>query len=174
MPPKVVPVVWAPNGVIPGHVRQEADPREAVVQRVLAVPPVIPPPPPAPAAAGGPVVAPPAPIPGFPEVLLVKMSDICTYNADAIVIATDVDMQRRNEPYYTKFHTLAGPNLRLWNDIVHYRSVAYGIGPPVRVSELQTVGTALRSPGKSRENDILRSLHQLTRSPDTTESEDRI
>ena len=148
MPPKAVPVVWGPNGVIPSHVRQDPDPREAVVQRVVAVPPVIPPPPPAPPA-GGPPVAPAALIPGFPEVLLVKMSDICTYNADAIVIATDVDMRRRNEPYYTKFHTLAGPNLRLWNDTVHYRDTAIGIGPPVRVSELQVVGRAVRSPGKS-------------------------
>jgi hypothetical protein len=77
------------------------------------------------------------------------MSDVCTYNADAIVIAIDVDMQRRNEPHYTKFHTLAGPNLRLWNDTVHYRDAAIGIGPPVRVSELQVVGKAVRSPGKS-------------------------
>jgi hypothetical protein len=157
MPPKVVPVVWGPNGVIPGRVRQDADPREAVVHRLAAVPPLIPPPPPAPPA-GGPVAA-PAIIPGFPEVLLVRMSDICTYNADAIVIATDVDMQRRNEPYYTKFHTLAGPNLRLWNDTVHYQPTAIGIGPPAHISELQTVGSAVRSPGKSRENDILRSLH---------------
>lgn len=118
MPPKAVPVVWGPNGVIPSHVRQDPDPREAVVQRVVAVPPVIPPPPPAPPA-GGPPVAPAALIPGFPEVL------------------------------YTKFHPLAGPNLRLWNDTVHYRDTAIGIGPPVRVSELQVVGRAVRSPGKS-------------------------
>ncbi len=150
MPPKVVLVVWGPNGVIPGHVRQDPDPREAVVQRVVAVPSIIPPlPPPAPPA-GGVVVAPPVPISGFPEFLLVKMSDICTYNADAIVIATDVDMQRRNEPYYTKFHTLAGPNLRLWNDAVHYRYTAIGVvPPPMRVSELEVVGDAVRSPGKS-------------------------
>lgn len=51
-----------------------------------------------------------------------EQSDIFTYPTQAIVIATDVGMNRRNEYPPTMFHLLAGPNLRIWNRACDYNS----------------------------------------------------
>jgi hypothetical protein len=90
--------------------------------------------------------------PGFPRVTAVSRSDIFTYPTQAIVIATDVDMNRRNEYPATKFHLLAGPNLRTWNRAYNYLSkLDVTTGRVTRASRLERSGftSAVRAPGWS-------------------------
>jgi hypothetical protein len=90
--------------------------------------------------------------PGFPRVTAVEQSDIFTYPTQAIVIATDVGMNRRNEYPPTKFHLLAGPNLRIWNRACNYKSrlnTATGIITRSSLLERNGVTSAVRAPGKS-------------------------
>jgi len=52
----------------------------------------------------------------------VRRACILTFTANAIVIATDVDITHRNEHPHVKFLELAGKtNLTSWNKNVHYQ-----------------------------------------------------
>ena len=87
---------------------------------------------------------------GNPQIRVIRDCDIFTHNADCIVIGTDTDMTRRNEYPPAKFHTLAGPNLRRWNELCNYVAVPNPVAgrPPVWTSRLQVASSAVRAPCK--------------------------
>jgi hypothetical protein len=86
---------------------------------------------------------------GFPLINVVEKSDIFTYGYEAIVIATEVDMEHRNERPLTKHHLMAGPNLRRFNKNYHFKMVLDPItNTLVNTSDLTAVTSAVRSPGK--------------------------
>jgi hypothetical protein len=138
MPPKVA---WYANngGAIPRNLRQGPHLNEVVVRNE---PPT------------------PGPMGPLPRVLVVTDSDIFTYNTEALVIATDTDMERRNEHPPLKQHTLSGPNLRRWNRVCNRHDITNASGVITSRSRMELVASAVRSPGKSALGEIYSSsLH---------------
>jgi len=98
----------------------------------------------------------PPPLPGVVpplRIMTVGGSDIHTYVAETIVIATDDLMKTRNERHRRKFHEFAGDNLKVWNELCNsfYRPdpVTGRLGRRLlRLREAGT-GSAVRAPGET-------------------------